>query len=289
MSRFHRLIDRTERLLDRVERLVPNPPEIDWARLHAARWRRYTGAAFLQPIRQPDPVALSTLHGIEPQKTALVRNTRQFLAGLPANNALLWGARGTGKSSLVKALLHEYAGSGLRLVEVDKDALFQLPEIIESVAGHPYRFLLFCDDLSFDPGEAGMRELKAVLDGSLSALPDNMLVYATSNRRHLIPEYLGENEAGSPRGDEIHPGEAVEEKISLSERFGLWLSFYAFDQDAFLDIVAAWLRQLGSEPADWEQCRAEALRYALARGSRSGRVARQFARDYAGRLGLGDA
>lgn len=283
MDRIIQLLDRAERLMERAERFVPAPSAMDWHTVHAARWRRHGGGG-LRPVPRPHRITLETLQGIEPQKTALERNTRQFLAGLPANNALLWGARGTGKSSLVKALLTRYGEAGLRLVEVTRDDLGQLPEIVEQLADQRHRFILFCDDLSFGAEEAGLRELKAILEGSVSALPDHILVYATSNRRHLVPEYHGENQP-DPEA-EIHPHETAEEKISLSERFGLWLSFRPFEQDLYLRIVANALDAFGVTPADSAATRAEACRYALARGSHSGRVAWQFARDYAGRAGL---
>ena len=250
----------------------------------AWRWRKRNGRGWLDPITRFNPVSLDDLQHIEPQKDELGRNTRQFLAGLPANNALLWGPRGTGKSSLVKALLIEYAARGLRLIEVDKGDLMDLPEIVELLEGRPERFILFCDDLSFEEGEDAYKALKSVLDGSVSAMSDNVLIYATSNRRHLMPEYHDENLQARHVDGELHPGEAVEEKISLSERFGLWVSFYPFSQDEYLDIVAYWLGSFGVAPAEIEAARQEALQWALMRGSRSGRVAWQFARDHAGRL-----
>jgi hypothetical protein len=234
-------------------------------------------------VRTLSPVTLDDLRGIEPQKAELVRNVRQFLAGRPANNVLLWGSRGTGKSSLVKALLNGLAGEGLRLVEVAKDDLVNLPDVVEVLAERPERFLVFSDDLSFAADEPAYKALKAVLDGSVAAVPDNVLLVATSNRRHLMPEYLTENlEARNVEG-EIHHGESVEEKVSLSERFGLWLAFHPFDQDTYLEIVHAWLATLGYTPREGDGTREAALRWALARGSRSGRVAWQFARDWAGR------
>ena len=217
------------------------------------------------------------------QKARIDANTRQFLRGSLANNVLLTGARGTGKSSLIKALLNKYAAAGLRLIEVDKDDLIDLPDIVELIAGRPERFILFCDDMSFESGEPGFKALKSVLDGSVSALADNVLIYATSNRRHLMPEYFDENLDARHVDGEVHPGEATEEKISLSERFGLWLSFYPFTQDEYLAIVRHWLREFCVPPGEIEAARAEALQWSLSRGSRSGRVAWQFARDRAGR------
>ena len=230
-------------------------------------------------------MTLDDLLGIERQKLALVDNTRAFLQGLPANHALLWGARGTGKSSMVRALLREYAEDGLRLVEIERDHLADLPQVLGLLADQPQRFILFCDDLSFEAGETAYKALKSVLDGSVAAPPENVLIYATSNRRHLMPEYFAENLDTKRVDDEIHPGEAVEEKISLSERFGLWLSFYPFDQDAYLTIAAHWLRTFGLSDAEVAKAEREALNWALMRGSRSGRVAWQFAKDWAAQHG----
>ena len=286
MTDLERLIGRVEVLIGRVEALLPAPPAVpDWDATIAFRWRKSNGRGWLEPIRQPHRIKLSDLRDVEPQKQRLEANTRQFLAGRSANNVLLTGARGTGKSSLIKALLNQHAKQGLRLIEVDKDDLTDLPDIVDLVAGRPERFIVFCDDLSFNAGEAGYKALKSVLDGSLAAVPDNLLIYATSNRRHLMPEYHDENLETRHVGGEIHPAEAVEEKISLSERFGLWLSFYPFDQDAYLDIVAHWLRRFGVAATEIGAAREEALQWALTRGSRSGRVAWQFARDWAGRRG----
>ncbi|NLF54251.1 MAG: ATP-binding protein [Thauera phenolivorans] len=283
MNEFADLISRAERVLERLERILPGPAaEPDWALATAFRWRRRHGRAALHPVSVPHAIRLADLQDIDEQKARIERNTRQFLAGRQANNVLLTGARGTGKSSLIKALLNEYADRGLRLIEVDKTDLIDLPEIVELVGGRPERFILFCDDLSFEEGEDAYKALKSVLDGSVAAVSDNVLVYATSNRRHLMPEYHDENLQARHVGGEIHPGEAVEEKISLSERFGLWLSFYPFSQDEYLDIVAHWLREFGVPEAEIAAARAEALQWALMRGSRSGRVAWQFARDHAG-------
>jgi uncharacterized protein len=287
MNDSERLIARVDALIGRVEALLPpvgEPP--DWQRVLAWRWRRHTRGGYLQPVRRPHAIQLDDLQGIDRQKQELDRNTRQFVRGLPANNALLWGSRGTGKSSLVKALLNRYAGAGLRLVEVDKTDLMDLPDLVEAVEGREERFVLFCDDLSFEADDPSYKALKAVLDGSVSAAPDNVLIYATSNRRHLLPEYMSENLETKVVDGEIHPGEAVEEKISLSERFGLWLSFYPFNQDAYLEIVHHWLKAFDADAGDAQEVRKHALQWALSRGSRSGRAAWQFARDWAGRRGL---
>ena len=278
------LLARAERVLAQLEAyLPPAPPEIDWS-AHAYRWRRRGARGWLDAVRHVARTDLQDLQHIERQKAIIDRNTRHFLEGKPANNVLMTGARGTGKSSLVKAMLAAYAAQGLRLIEVDKADLGDLPEIVELVGTRPERFLVFCDDLSFEEGEPGYKALKSVLDGSIAAAGDNVLIYATSNRRHLMPEYMSENLQAQHQPDgEIHPGETVEEKISLSERFGLWLSFYPFRQDDYLDIVYHWLRQLGCPEAHIAESRTEALQWTLERGSRSGRVAYQFARDWAAR------
>ena len=278
------LLVRAEALLARLEAQLPEPPEaIDW-RAPAYRWRRRHGHGHLEAVLTPHRIRLADLKDIDEQKRVVDRNTRQFVAGQPANNLLLTGARGTGKSSLVKAMLAEHARKGLRLVEVDRQDLLDLPDIVERLASRPERYILFCDDLSFEAGEAHYKALKSVLDGSLAAVPDNVLISATSNRRHLMPEFLAENlDTRHLENGEIHPGEAVEEKISLSERFGLWVSFYPFSQDEYLNIVGHWLRRFGLKAAEIASARDEALLWALTRGSRSGRVAMQFARDYAGR------
>jgi predicted AAA+ superfamily ATPase len=285
------LLARAESLLARVEALFPPvEPDPDWSSITAARWRKRNGRGFLQSVRHPHAIALDDLVAIDAQKDAIDRNTRQFVAGLPANNVLLTGSRGTGKSSLVKAMLARYAARGLRLVEVDKADLVDLPDIAERIAAEPYRYVVFCDDLTFDAGEAGYKALKVMLDGSIAGASSNVLIYATSNRRHLLPEYFAENLETRHVGEEVHPGESVEEKISLSERFGLWVSFYPFVQDDYLAAVDRWLVHFGvAEPStagDAEARMREALQFALQRGSRSGRVAWQFARHWAGGLGL---
>ena len=278
---------RAEALIKRVEQWLPPAAEApDFAAHTAFRWRRRNARGCFQPVAHLHQIRLQDLQGIERQKALVEQNTVQFVQGLAANNVLLTGARGTGKSSVVKALLNQYAGAGLRLIEVEKHDLLDLPDIIEPLPGQRFRFIVFCDDLSFGADEPGYTSLKAVLDGSVSATPDNVLIYATSNRRHLMPEYMRENLETKYLGDEIHPGESVEEKISLSERFGLWVSFYPFDQDEYLSIVRHWLNQHGVTFSDAEQARQEAIQWALQRGSRSGRVASQFARDWAGRRRL---
>ena len=283
-----RFLARAERLLERLEPLLPPAsPAPDWRASAAFRWRKRGGVGYLQPIPRLASIRLADLQDIDEQKTRIDANTRQFLKKRPANNVLLTGARGSGKSSLIKALLNEYADAGLRVIEVDKVDLVDLPDIVDLITGRSERFIVFCDDLSFDAGDATFKALKVVLDGSLTAAPDNLLIYATSNRRHLMPEYLAENVAGHKVGDEIHPAEAVEEKISLSERFGLWLSFYPFDQDAYLAIAAHWLRTFGCGEDEIAHAEREALNWALLRGSRSGRVAWQFAKDWAANHGKG--
>jgi predicted AAA+ superfamily ATPase len=279
------LIGRAEALMARLEAVLPRPLEApDWNASIAFRYRKRAGSGCLEPVRHVATIRLDDIQEVDSQKERLVRNTRQFVAGRSANNVLLTGARGTGKSSLIKACLNEFAAEGLRLIEVDKADLVELPDIIDLVADRPERFIVFCDDLSFDEGEAGYKALKSILDGSVSAASPNVLIYATSNRRHLLPEYMKENLTYTHTEDgEVHPGEVVEEKISLSERFGLWISFYPFSQEEYLTIVAQWLSSFGISAAAVAAARPEALVWALERGSRSGRVAYQFARDYAGR------
>lgn len=282
---FERLLERAEQLISRIEAVLPQPLGApDWSASVAFRYRkRSSGHGVLEPVRHVGAMRLADLQEIDGQKDKIQRNTHQFVKGLPANNVLLTGARGTGKSSLVKACLHEFSAQGLRLIEVDKADLVDLPDIVDVVAERPERFIVFCDDLSFEEGEPGYKALKSILDGSVSATGPNVLIYATSNRRHLLPEYMKENLSYTHTSDgEVHPGEVVEEKISLSERFGLWVSFYPFSQDEYLSIVAQWLSSFGVPAGDIEVARSQALVWALERGSRSGRVAYQFARDYAG-------
>jgi predicted AAA+ superfamily ATPase len=284
MSEFKVLLDRVERLMDRLEAVLPPAtPAVDWKSSVAFRWRKNRGRGYLQAVRHPHEIRIADLKDINRQKALVDANTKQFVDGRPANNVLLTGARGTGKSSLIKACLNKYASKGLRLIEVDKVDLVDLADITDLLDGRPEKFIIFCDDLSFEASESAYKALKAILDGSVAAPPENVLVYATSNRRHLMPEYMQENLETKYEGDEIHPGETVEEKISLSERFGLWVSFHAFDQDEYLDIVDYWLKSEGMAGVMEGDVRGEALRWALQRGSRSGRVARQFAKDWAGR------
>jgi uncharacterized protein len=285
-EKFEHLLVRAESLLARIESILPQPLTApDWAQATAWRYRkRSSGHGAIEPVRHIGKMALADLKEIEPQKEKIQRNTLQFVQGLPANNVLLTGARGTGKSSLIKACLNEYTAQGLRLIEVDKADLIDLPDIMDIVVDRPEKFIVFCDDLSFDDGESSYKALKSVLDGSVSAASPNVLIYATSNRRHLLTEYMKENLTYTHTDDgEVHPGEGVEEKISLSERFGLWVSFYPFSQDEYLTIVAQWLRSFKVNDAAIDAAKPESLVWALERASRSGRVAYQFARDYAGR------
>ncbi|MFY8103710.1 MAG: ATP-binding protein [Ramlibacter sp.] len=285
-SSIEQFLARAERLIERIESVLPQPLSApDWSASVAYRYRkRASGHGTLEPVRHVAQIRLSDLKEIDGQKEKIQRNTEQFVQGLPANNVLLTGSRGTGKSSLIKACLNEYAPRGLRLIEVDKADLTDLPDIIDVVAERPEKFIVYCDDLSFEDGEPGYKALKSILDGSVTAATANVLIYATSNRRHLLPEYMKENLTYTHTEDgEVHPGEVVEEKISLSERFGLWVSFYPFSQDEYLVIVTQWLTALGVSAAKAEAARPEALVWALERGSRSGRVAYQFARDFAGR------
>jgi uncharacterized protein len=282
---LEQLVARAEALLGRLEAVLPRPLAApDWQASIAFRYRKRGGAGRLEPVRHVAAIRLHSLVEVEAQKERLLRNTEQFVAGKSANNVLLTGARGTGKSSLIKACLNEFAPRGLRLIEVDKSDLVDLPDIVDLVAERPERFVVFCDDLSFDEGEPGYKALKSILDGSVAESSENVLIYATSNRRHLLPEYMQENLSYRHTEDgEVHPGEVIEEKISLSERFGLWVSFYPFSQDEYLAIVAEWLRGFGVGAAAIAAARQDSLVWALERGSRSGRVAYQFARDYAGR------
>lgn len=280
--------EKLEQLLNHLETFLPKQlTDEQWQASTAFRWRRrdsiFGSIGFLQPVKHVADIAFEDLKNIDRQRDAIRDNTKNFLQKKPANNVLLTGARGTGKSSLIKASLHEFASQGLRLVEVEKEHLADLADITDLLADRPERFIVFCDDLSFEDGESGYKAMKSALDGSVSAQVDNILIYATSNRRHLLPEHMKDNLSYSHSDDgEIHPGEVVEEKISLSERFGLWLSFYPPKQDEYLEIVAHWLRHFGLSDPQIEDARAEALVWALERGSRSGRVAWQFAKYWAG-------
>ena len=285
-SSLERVLQRAEALMQRIESVLPQPLQApDWSASVAYRYRkRSSGHGTLELVRHVAQLGLQDLKEIDQQKEKIQRNTEQFVNGLPANNVLLTGARGTGKSSLIKACLNNYAPLGLRLIEVDKDDLVDLPDIIEVVANRTEKFIVYCDDLSFENGEPGYKALKSILDGTVAASTANVLIYATSNRRHLLPEYMKENLTYTHTDDgEVHPGEGVEEKISLSERFGLWVSFYPFSQDEYLAITAQWLSSFGVSATAIDAAKPEALVWALERGSRSGRVAYQFARDYAGK------
>ena len=285
---LERMLLRAETLMARIESVLPQALHApDWKASMAFRYRkRGNGHGVLEPVKHVASLSLDDLKEIDVQKEKIQRNTLQFVQGLPANNVLLTGARGTGKSSLIKACLQTYAPQGLRLIEVDKQDMVDLPDIIEVVASRPEKFIIFCDDLSFEEGGPGYKALKSILDGTVAAATPNVLIYATSNRRHLLPEYMKDNLSYSHTSDgEVHPGEVIEEKISLSERFGLWISFYPFSQEAYLLIVEQWLSSLGVTPDLITKARPEALVWALERGSRSGRVAFQFARDFAGQLG----
>ena len=285
-EQFERLMARVESLVTRIESVLPQPLSApDWSASIAYRYRkRSSGHGALEPVKHIGSMSLNDLKEIDDQKEKIQRNTDQFVSGKPANNVLLTGSRGTGKSSLIKACLNEYSARGLRLIEVDKADLTDLPDIVDVVSGLAEKFIVFCDDLSFEEGEPGYKALKSILDGSIAAATPNVLIYATSNRRHLLPEYMTENLTYTHTEDgEVHPGEVVEEKISLSERFGLWVSFYPFSQDEYLTIVAQWLSSFGVDQPAIQAARPAALVWALERGSRSGRVAYQFARDYAGK------
>ena len=287
LARTEALLASLEPLVSRAGALLPEPAAPDWKAAIAFRWRRrrtaFGTSGALVAVNRPATLSLDDLQNIDEPKRLVVQNTRQFVAGRPANNVLLTGSRGTGKSSLIKACLNEFHGKGLRVIEVDKEDLVDLPEIVDLVDGRPERFIVYCDDLSFEQGEGGYKALKTILDGSVAGQSDNVLVYATSNRRHLMPEKMSENlEAKYQEDGEIHPGETAEEKISLSERFGLWVAFYPFRQDDYLAVVNHWLAWFGASERQVASARADALRWALERGSRSGRVAWQFARDWAG-------
>lgn len=282
MDKLDRFLSRAEGLLSRLEDILPNDksPAPDWQSAAAFRWGHQQRA--LHPVQNFQRIALSDLLGIDDQKQRIQQNTQQFVRGGTANNVLLSGARGTGKSSLVKALLNEYAPQGLRVIQIDKQGLTDLSHIVGLVQGRAERFILYCDDLSFNADEPGYQSLKAALDGDLVAFSDNLLIYATSNRRHLMPDSMQDNLATKYVGDEVHPAESVEEKVSLSERFGLWVSFYPFSQDEYLAVASHWLQHHGWLQGMTDEVRMAALQWSLLRGSRSGRVAGQFARDWCG-------
>jgi predicted AAA+ superfamily ATPase len=283
MKEWNNLYQRAETLLCRLEGLLrPVERGPAWDASLAFRWRKYGEAGFVESVTHPHHITFDALRGIERQKNLVDQNTHQFVRGYPANNVLLTGARGTGKSSLVKAMLNKYAPAGLRLIEVEKHHLTDLHDIVARICRRPERFILYCDDLSFESDEPGYKALKVVLDGSIATTSENVLVYATSNRRHLMPEFMRDNLDARSIGSEIHPSETVEEKSSLSERFGIWASFHPFDQDQYLNIVEQWLTHFGIPELDLT-ARTAALQWALGRGSRSGRVAWQFARDWAGK------
>ena len=291
-EQIERLMARLESLMTRVESVLPQPLSApDWTASVAYRYRkRSSGHGSLEPVRHLGTMRLADLKEIDAQKEKIRRNTAQFVNGQPANNVLLTGARGTGKSSLVKACLNEYSAQGLRLIEVDKTDMTDLPDIVDVVANLSEKFIIFCDDLSFEEGEPGYKALKSILDGSVAAATPNVLIYATSNRRHLLPEYMKDNLSYTHTDEgEVHPGEVIEEKISLSERFGLWVSFYPFSQDEYLAITGQWLASFDVQAGDIAAARGAALVWALERGSRSGRVAYQFARDYVGQRAAGQA
>lgn len=282
MSQLEQFISRLEHLIDRVEAVLPTQaPVPDWS-ASAFRWRaQANGVGYLQAVKHPHRVSLEALKNIDTQKASIVRNTAQFVAGREANNVLLTGARGTGKSTLIKAVWTEFAGQGLKIIEVDKTDLLHLADIVDLVGERTEKFIIFCDDLSFEEGEISYKALKSVLDGSIAAPTANMLFYATSNRRHLIPQKMRDNLDVSDEDGEVRPSDSIEEKVSLSERFGLWLSFYPFSQDDYLAAAKYWVNQLGGQ---WDkQSETAALLWHRTRGARSGRVAWQFARDFVGR------
>jgi predicted AAA+ superfamily ATPase len=280
-----------QRVLTAVEKLLPRAiPAVDWKNTHAAVWRRHAMSGHLEGVDGGAVMELEDLLGIDRQKEVLVENTRQFLAGFPANNVLLWGTRGTGKSSLVRAILHAYAGEGLRLIQVDKSDLVNLPDIVDAIRSEPYRFIIFADDVSFETGESSYKMLKSALDGSVYAPPENAIIYVTSNRRHLLPEYESDNRGAMLVNNEIHHGEAVEEKISLSGRFGLWVGFHPFTQEQYVEVVRQWTEKLAASRGfslEWTaELATEAVNWSHAKGDRSGRIAWQFANQWVGRMML---
>ncbi|MDT8440258.1 MAG: ATP-binding protein [Desulfuromonadales bacterium] len=288
MTLDDQLIAQLRRVLAAAEQILPRPvPAIDWARCAAANWRRHALTGYLEPLPALDSIELEELLGIDQQKQVVEENTRQFINGYPANNVLLWGSRGTGKSSLVRALLNRYADQGLRVIQIDKDDLPSLPDIFSEIKDHPYRFIVFCDDLSFESGEKSYKILKSALDGSVYAAPPNTLIYVTSNRRYLIPEYATDNLGGKLVNNEVHHGEGVEEKISLSDRFGLWVAFHVFSQEQYLQVVRQCLESLSREhrlSIDWgRDLEHAAVAWSHDKSKRCGRTALQFARRWVGR------
>jgi predicted AAA+ superfamily ATPase len=282
-----KLVEKLDRLLDRVEPFLPQPSKpVDWANTCAALWKKQSYSGHLEAVKTTAAISLDDVLGVDRQKSLVVKNTEQFVRGLPANNVLLSGSRGTGKSSMVQALLNEYCSDGLRVIQVDKTDLADLMTIVSALQGEPYRFILFCDDLSFEAQDEGYKALKSALDGGVYQSPENILIYATSNRRHLIPEYLSDNAPARNVETEIHHAEVVEEKVSLSDRFGLWVSFYPINQATYLDIARHWLRQLSAPHGleiPWDQeLQVLCVRWADNRGTRSGRTAYQFARQWVG-------
>jgi predicted AAA+ superfamily ATPase len=287
------LAEQLKRVLTSLELLLPKPiQQIDWSACHAANWRRHSFAGYLEPIFSIESLHLDDLLGIDKQKQVVEANTRRFLAGLPANNVLLWGTRGTGKSSLVRALLHIYADRGLRVIQVDKDDLIHLPDIVDAIKDEPYKYIIFSDDLSFHQGESSYKMLKSALDGSVYAPPENVLIYVTSNRRHLLPEYESDNRGAMMVEGEIHHGEAVEEKISLSGRFGIWVAFHPFSQEQYISVTRQWVEKLSRKcgaSLEWSREAAdEAILWSQKKGDRSGRIAYQFASNWVGRNLLGE-
>jgi predicted AAA+ superfamily ATPase len=280
-----------KRVLSSIERLLPkNISLVDWREATVAVWRRHAMSGHLEAVRDGAVVNLEDLLGIDRQKETLVENTRQFMAGYPANHVLLWGTRGTGKSSLVKAILNTYSREGLRMVQVDKNDLVNLPDIVDEIRNEPYRFIIFADDVSFETGESSYKMLKSALDGSVYAPPENVLIYVTSNRRHLLPEYESDNLGAMLVNNEIHHGEAVEEKISLSGRFGLWVGFHPFTQDQYVEVVRQWTERVAAQNGfsfAWtKDLEKEAIDWSHVKGDRSGRIAWQFANQWVGKAML---
>jgi predicted AAA+ superfamily ATPase len=280
------LASQLKQVLTSLQMMLPKPvTDIDWKVCHAANWRRHSFAGYLEPVESIEQIELDDLLGIEEQKHIVEENTRQFLAGFPANNTLLWGTRGTGKSSLIRAILNNYAAQGLRIVQVDKNDLIHLPDIVDSIKCLPYRFIIFSDDVSFEVGESSYKMLKSALDGAVYAPPDNVLIYVTSNRRHLLPEFETDNRGAMLIKNEMHHGEAIEEKISLSGRFGLWVGFHPFSQEQYIGVTRQWVNKLfakqGSRqgpPLAWnDEARVAAIQWGYDKGDNSGRIAYQFA------------